>query len=646
MAEGNSVESEEQGAIFSAKFEKPKQIVSALNMVGAGFEMRGGSSLMLTEAVENGVDAIIKAKDGNKKLKGVVKVITDQKNKRIMVIDNGTGFLEIKHVCEKPFDSLKEMDDSQTGQFARGLQGFRAFCSKLIYLTKRLPKSIPESEKDYMPNNRGISNVNAKLEFSATSSDVKVTYIDESELNNFLDSPHGTVAIYENWKTGEFEKFNVNMLIRRLQHHFGELIRQGEIKILVEVNAGKIEGIGPEQFKFQEVEPRDYSDYTAVEIPDIPYNNNGKNGKIEFNLYLCDRGRKDRWNQPYLLYKDRPVGDGFIADIDEFTENPIWQHKFLTGYVTCDFCEINELRQGLKINDERDFLFKELLKTEKILEKKVKEHSKGLYELKLQRQVAELVKDLQMFFKAKKIFNFKIAKSSGFLSKEDNEIEVVELAKDQGSNPELEVKSITGEGAEFTGTDKFEGISVTPNTEGEDKTLNPEIGGHGGESAGHKVGSPGQNATPAEPSEPESEPGFKQTDNGYNKPVPETAPHDAGGKEKTKRKGSRQRLRGFGLVFQDDEFNEDLSWFDDVSSVVIINSLHPRFLARAQDETRFKALMDYLAELYIWEITKLVHAKDEDTQRGMKFLDYKFEYTETVRVDDKVGRFLDESGEN
>ena len=241
--------------------------------------------------------------------------------------------------------------------------------------------------------------------------------MDESKFREYSNSNHGTIAIYEKWKTGLFEKFNINMLLKRLQHHFGELIRKGEIRILVELYEGKIAEIGPEQQKFQEVEPKDYSLFTALTIDPIPYDKNGKNEEISFNLYLCDRGRSDKWNQPYLLFQGRPVGDGFISEIDEFTERPIWKHRFLTGYITCDFCEINELRQGLKINDERDFLFKELLKIERLLENKVKEHSKGLYELKLQRQVSELVKDLQLFFKSKNIFNFKIAKSMGFLKK-------------------------------------------------------------------------------------------------------------------------------------------------------------------------------------------------------------------------------------
>jgi len=115
-----SLESE---TVFTAKFEQEKQIVSALHLVGAGFETKGGCSLMLTEAVENGVDAIIKYNQMYTPVKGMVSVHIDKQKKRILIIDNGTGFLDIKHVCEKPFDSLKETDESQTGKFARGLQG-------------------------------------------------------------------------------------------------------------------------------------------------------------------------------------------------------------------------------------------------------------------------------------------------------------------------------------------------------------------------------------------------------------------------------------------------------------------------------------------------------------------------------------------
>ena len=86
-----------------------------------------------------------------------------------------------------------------------------------------------------------------------------------------------------------------------------------------------------------------------------------------------------------------------------------------------------------------------------------------------------------------------------------------------------------------------------------------------------------------------------------------------------------------------------MSWFDDVNSVVIINSQHPRYLSRAEDESQFKSLMNYLAELYIWEITKLIHSKDEELPKGMKFLDYKFEYFEKMRRDQQEGVYSNES---
>ena len=631
-------------SIFTATFDTEKQKVSALNMVGAGFEARGGSSLMLTESVENGVDAIIKFNVKKRKVKGVIKVLIDKDAERILIIDNGTGFLEIKHVCEKPFDSLKEMDSTQTGKFARGLQGFRAFCDKLTYITKRLTEDIPFNESATMPIATNFSRKTVRLDYLSTSADVKARYVDDSEFKKYSDSEHGTIAIYEKWKPGIFKDFNTNMLFRRLQHHFGELIRHGEVKIIVELYLGRIEDIGPEQDKYAEVEARDYSEFTPINISPIPYNKNGKEGEIKFNLFLCDRGRADKWKQPYLLFQGRPVGDGFISDIDEFTEHPIWKHRFLTGFVTCDFCEINELRQGLKINNERDFLFIELLKIGKVLEKNVREHSKGLYELKLQNQVNELVKDLQLFFKSKNIFNFKIAKSTGFLSKENNEIEVVELAKSVGLDSDLEVKNPQGDGTAIIGVQKFEGIDVVKDEDGRDKNLNPDVGGHGGSDPMTKVGGPGEPAS-IEGIKPDinEEPGFKESERGYDKPSDHSEPHETGGKDKIKQKGTRHKPKGFGMVFQPDEFNEDLSWFDDVNSCIIINSQHPRYLSRADDESQFKQLMNYLAELYVWEITKLVHAKEEEIQKGMKFLDYKFEYFEKMRQDDKEGKYLDDS---
>ena len=98
-----------------------------------------------------------------------------------------------------------------------------------------------------------------------------------------------------------------------------------------------------------------------------------------------------------------------------------------------------------------------------------------------------------------------------------------------------------------------------------------------------------------------------------------------------KKRAKRRRPHGFALVFHDDEFNDEMSIFDPSTSTVIINSGHPRYKAReGQELANVKALMDYLAELYIWEITKLSAKRAERTPEDVAglFLSTKFEFFE------------------
>ena len=73
--------------IFTPRLDEEHQVLSALQMVGAGFETRGGASLMLTEAVENGVDSIIEAKKNKHVNKKEIKIIIDKPKKKVIVID-------------------------------------------------------------------------------------------------------------------------------------------------------------------------------------------------------------------------------------------------------------------------------------------------------------------------------------------------------------------------------------------------------------------------------------------------------------------------------------------------------------------------------------------------------------------------------
>jgi len=217
----------------SIEYIKPRltedyQILAALASTGAGFEALGGSSLMLTEPVENGADSIIEANKAGLNIKGKIIVLIDKKEEQVIIIDNGLGFTNPRHICEKPFDSLKKYDPDLTGKFARGLQGFRSYCNNLAFITRRL--NIPKGEVF-----SGKSGRTVKLEFFADRIEVGAFVVSDEEFLKYTqkDFFHGAVAFYTNWKAGEFKKIRKDKLIRRIERHFGELIRKGDIEIFV-----------------------------------------------------------------------------------------------------------------------------------------------------------------------------------------------------------------------------------------------------------------------------------------------------------------------------------------------------------------------------------------------------------------------------
>ncbi len=609
--------------IITPRIVEPNQVLSALRMVGSGFETQGGASLMLTEAVENGVDAIIDARKIGITKTGTVRLIVDHVNKRVVIIDDGTGFLKVRKALEKPYESVKADDPDQTGKWGRGLQGFRSFCGALKFFTRR--NKIPENEEVF-PRETGADGKTLKLLFNAGVIDVGVSAV-KNDFTEYSKAEQGTVAIYENWNKGQFEKLREADVIRRLEHHFGEEIRKGKIKIIVEVIQGKIQGIGPEQSRVTECRPRDYSQYQRIKLEPIPYTVQGKKvGEMQLHMYLTERGRKDRWEFPYLLYEDRPVGDGFIADIDEFRENPIWESQFLTGYISCDFCHINETRTALKTGDELDFLFKNINKIAPELERQIKKHAKGLYDLRLQKQINEMVVDIQKFLKNKHIFDFRIARSTGILSEEEKDVEVVQIVTTSGADIAKEIQDAGALGTATVDTARIVPASVVAEGAKEDVfTRQDELGGHGEGAASTKVGGP--DASAAE--KPSGDEGFKKNDSGIEKPTQDQIPLIPGGEGETNKKARRPRPRGFQIVQQDDELNPEPSTFDGVNSVIVINSGHPRYTARADfGSARSKELLDYMAELYLWEIAKLIEKDAVPAKLGSFFLDLKFEYFE------------------
>lgn len=596
------------------KIVSDEQILAALRSTGAGFEALGGPSLMLTEAVENGIDSIIEsAKLGYPVEKGLVEVIIDHDTKRVVVIDNGYGFKDPRHIAEKPFDSLKKYDPELTGQFARGIQGFRQYCHKLTFITKR--PIIPKGEEF-----GGKKGQTIKLEFISDKPDVGCDVVSDDEFTGTTEHTSGAIAIYSEWVKGSFDKIRKEDIIKRLEHHFGEEIRKGRIKIFIYEKSGekKLELI-------KEITPKDYSKFQKINIDPIPYINSSgaKKGEILFELYLTSKSVRNKWTLPFLMNKNRPVGDQRIAEMPEFGDSDVWGSNFLTGYIQCDFCQINELRLALKTSPEADFLYTQTHKIEDFLRDQVKKHVRGIVEIKRQQEINELVNKLQNFIKSKNIFEFKIARSSGVLST-DNILERHTVSTAVGSNEKT--KAIGTEDKGFLSKDikVSEVDTISPDKDGDGFSHQNDTGGIGDGKGNQKYGGPNDSANVSDGTDK----GYSKDSEGLKKYFNEQTDLTKGEMaEKNKRQVKIRRPRGYNLLLDEDENIDELSWFDPATSAIMINSGHQRHKCREKSGDINKELSDYYAELYIHEICKL--AKKDTPDEIMKtFLNLKFEFFE------------------
>ena len=590
------------------------QLLAALSSTGAGFESAGGAPLMLTEAVENGVDSIIQARQVGLATKGTIRVIIDRAAETVEVHDDGMGFQDPVHIARKPFDSLKAQVPDVTGRFARGIQGFRAFCGKLTFLTRR--SRVPAGES-LVPGE--FSGRAVRLGFESTRPQVELQVIDDGDFTTRCGFDTGAVAVYSSWKPGQFARLKSADLIQRLQHHFGELVREGNFSIEVTEGASCVL-----------VEPTDFTEFDRININPVPvFDASGATrlGEVVPELFLMEKRKRDRFRLPYLLYKNRPVGDRPISQLEEFQGSTCWDSSYITGFIRCDFCEINELRLALKAGYTRDALYREMEKLQEELDGVLREHGKAIFEARRQAKISDLVLELQDFLRKKRVFSFKVAHAAGSLAQSGagepmavsplpgGSIEIASQIP-EGEAGVLLIPPLTQSGPPSgstapTGTDGGE----VPSSEAQSDGAAGGTGGGGSEHASGSADGPTAGEPPVGPAPSESEAQFGPGDEGA----------------KGKRRGRRRRPRGFNLDSQDDEFNDELSWFDPPTSTVVINSGHPRYHAREGEElAQEKALMDYLAELYIWEITKLAGAQNQKSPEEIQelFFRTKFEFFE------------------
>ncbi len=582
---------------INVELTEDDQVVSALRGNAAAFAAKGGVPLMLTEAVENGSDAIMDARENfGMTDPGEIIVEIDPVKETVYVIDNGTGILHPIHVLRKPFKSLRRNVDYAVGQFGRGLQGFRGFCEELVYISQRQKPSTEEAEAGVDPGEYSGRSVRLTLIYNKAQGSIEV--VDDEEFEDYYYGPTGTVAIYRNWLPGEFRRVDLKVLHARLQHHFGELVRKGIITIILKMGEEEVE-----------VEPREFDPTHLIPVRDIEVRgaDGSTLGKLEFNLYFTSKSDKHEFKRPFLMVQDRPLGDSFIGDFPEFQDQPIWSSHYLTGFIRCDFVEPNELRVALQPGEAKDLLVRAIRGVVPELEKQVKSFQKGLFDQQLRDEMNELAVQVQRFLKAEGVFDFPPLTHPGALVEAENP-GAVDLNPAPVGQGDPAVPSVVPSGGE------------------------PDIieeGGIGGALPGPGPGGTGPGPGPGPIPDPTGPGGAGIGVSDVNVEVdPRLLGH-------VPRRRRQRRPTGYGLNFEPNELSSDMSWFEETTQTVIVNAAHERFASlqeraidSGEDSVAARKLRIYIIQRYLWEIVMFAGRRDNPSRVELEDrfwnLNYKF----------------------
>lgn len=585
----------EQEIEVKVKIVEDEQIKAALEANAAAFQARGGSHLMLTEAVENGNDAI---EDNRMRFgfagRGIIRIKVDTRERRVIVTDNGTGIMRPIYILENPFKSLKRnisYNPNVKGQFGRGLQGFRGFCEELTYFSKR--KDVAEEERQGHNTNCKV----VRLRFFNGSIVGKYAQVDESEFRKYCEFETGTVAIYKKWLEGEFEGISerIQELYDRIQHHFGELVRKGTVTVTFQVDDQKP----------MEVKPRDFDAAELFPIAPIEVKDRMGNvlGNIEFYLYKAPR-LKHRYKKAYLLVQDRPLQNSFISEFPEFDNQDVWKSNYVTGYVKCDFVKPNQLRVGLEAGEHKALFVSFIRSTSVELKRMIREFTRSLENAELEENIKNIVMEVQSFLKRQEGFNFKKLIKRGMLDKNDTSDQVGIKSGSEERAP------MANEGPEedviFVGKPNFDSLKKYGHT-----GKHPWKHRHKGRSFDLAKDGPYEVSVQIDP---------------------QLQKHLSGRRRK-------HRPVGPGMTGHFIELDDHLSRWDEDSKSVILNTAHDRFKSLYKsskqgqaEHNSFKRKLDNLiAQQYLWHIVRrfaqIAMEKDaviEDVDAVFWDLNYKY----------------------
>ena len=375
---------------FDVELTDPDQIKAALDSVGDAFRAHGGAGLMLTEHVENGIDAIedlIKIKK-LKSYPGKIDIIIDVDHKKLIVKDNGSGMIDPVHIMKYPLKSRKSGESHQTGQYGRGLQGFRGFTNTLTYITLR--SEVNQSEWDHpisrerleKAKKHGIDGTCLRLslskeniwetilqgktrhtfyELNSTSkiiqTAVQTVYepIKTDEFKKFSNTNTGTIVIFSNWLDDEFEEFikDPKKIFERVQHHFRVPLEKEIVKINLKIG-DELRDITVRKFEAKNDQGK-MEELDFYDIPDRKVYNPHTNqviGTLQVRLYQASPNYTHTYKAPFLLVGDRPLGNSILHEMERFQQLRILKNPYVTGYVVANFLKPDSLRLSPRPGEE------------------------------------------------------------------------------------------------------------------------------------------------------------------------------------------------------------------------------------------------------------------------------------------------------
>ena len=375
---------------FEVQLTDPGQIKAALDNVGDAFRAHGGAGLMLTEHVENGIDAIedLTKIEKLKNYPGKIDVIIDVDSEKLIIKDNGSGMIDSVYIMENPLKSRKSGESHQTGQYGRGLQGFRGFANTLTYITLRSEVNQSEwkhsvsKERLQKAKIHGIDgkclklsltkeniwetviegktgqtfkklNQNSKIIQTAIQTNYEPIKIDEFKKYSNVNT--GTIVIFTKWLDGEFKEFvkDPNKIFERIQHHFRVPLEKEIVKIDLKID-DVTKDIPVRKFEAKNdqgvMEELDFYDIPDRDVIN-PYTNQVI-GTLQVRLYQASPNYSHTYKQPFLLVGDRPLGNSIIHKMQHFEQTRVLKSPYVTGYVVANFLKPDSLRLSPKPGEE------------------------------------------------------------------------------------------------------------------------------------------------------------------------------------------------------------------------------------------------------------------------------------------------------